>query len=491
MTGMNELRNVEVVSAAPEVIRVSVLGGRTQLDIALPADMPIAAFLPELARLIGSRDTRRDDDMSGRDERRTFWVLSRVEGGVDGDTALALDETLCGAGVANGEVLRISPQRALSPPTLHDDVVDAAARLNRASYAAWDATAAAKMAFAGLWLCTAAWVYFLVADAFTARRVLVVGGAVLTAVCLAAGAALAHRAVGRTDIATAAGWPVIAISSAVGWAVASRWGDYGLAGACVVLMALAAAYFLVVGTGHWAYIAASVVFGFGAVALLARALGGHAEVLAAVAATVAALGALAAPTLTAKLGRFPAPTIERAGKHKNGPLENPFSTVNGAEPGAAMPSAEQVWARVRSAALTRAGLLVGLAAVVVVGATMLLRIEPGWPAFVFALACAAVLALRSRSGSTVAERAALAVPATALLLIGCVLAQGGVGPLRLGGVGVLVAVALVAVLAGLAVSGGRRPGWVSTAAVYLEYASAAALMPLALWPLEAFDRLGL
>ncbi|MEX3648959.1 EsaB/YukD family protein [Mycolicibacterium porcinum] len=56
MTGVEELRPVHVVSAAPEAIRVSVVGGRTQLDVALPADVPVAAFLPELARLIKSRD---------------------------------------------------------------------------------------------------------------------------------------------------------------------------------------------------------------------------------------------------------------------------------------------------------------------------------------------------------------------------------------------------------------------------------------------------
>ncbi|HEX2284004.1 MAG TPA: EsaB/YukD family protein, partial [Mycobacterium sp.] len=168
------------MSAAPDVVRVSVLGGRTQLDVALPADVPVAAFLPELARLIGSRDTRRDDDVIDRDERRTFWVLGRI----DTDTVLGPDETLRSAGVKNGELLRISAQRALSPPTLYDDVVDAAARLNRAAYAAWDATSAGAMAFAGLWLCTAVWVYFLVADALSAHRGIVVAGAALTTVTM-------------------------------------------------------------------------------------------------------------------------------------------------------------------------------------------------------------------------------------------------------------------------------------------------------------------
>jgi type VII secretion integral membrane protein EccD len=475
VTGVSELRTVRVISAAPEAIRVSVLGGRTQLDVALPADVPVAAFLPELARLIGSRDDRRDDDAAARDERRTFWVLARADGG----DALAPDQTLRQAGVANGELLRISARRALSPPTLYDDVVDAAARLNRASYAAWDATSAGVMAFAGLWLCVAAWVYLLAAQPLSAHRGVVVAGALLTTVAMVCGAALANRVLGRSDVATAAALPVITLSAALGWVLTHGLGQYGLAAACVLLVVLSAACFRVIGTGHWAYIAAAVVFTFGAVAVLSGAAGAPTAVVAVTVATVAVLGTLAVTRLTLRR-RFPEPTERR---------EDPF-TAEGTDAGAEMPSAEEVWARVRSATLTRAGLFAGLAAVVVSGAAMLLWTLPNWPALVFALTCAAVLGLRSRRARTVPERAALAVPATVLALVACAHAQQGAGTMGAGGVGVLAAVAVVAALAGLAASGGRLPRWVPTAAAYLEYASVAALIPLALWPLGIYDRLG-
>ena len=70
-------------------------------------------------------------------------------------------------------------------------------------------------------------------------------------------------------------------------------------------------------------------------------------------------------------------------------------------------------------------------------------------------------------------------------------ADAGVQPVRLAGVGVLAVVAVVATLAGLVVAGGGLPRWLSTAAAYLEYAAVAALMPVALWPLGIYDRLGL
>jgi hypothetical protein len=108
-------------------------------------------------------------------------------------------------------------------------------------------------------------------------------------------------------------------------------------------------------------------------------------------------------------------------------------------------------------------------------------------AFSFALACAVVLALRSRSAPTWPERAALAVPAVALVLTACVLTQSGAAPLGLIGVGVLVVLAVLATLVGLIVDGGRS---MSTATAYLEYVAVAALVPLALWPLGIYDRLG-
>jgi type VII secretion integral membrane protein EccD len=486
VTSTAELRTVQIISAAPEAVRVSVLGGRTQLDVALPADVPVAAFLPELARLIGSRARRHDEDVVDRDERRTFWVLCRV----DGDTPLEPEETLRSAGIKNGELLRISAQRALSPPTLYDDVVDAAAQLNRASYAPWNATAAAVMAFVGLWLCTAAWAYFLAADALSAHRGIVIGGAALTTVTMVIGAALVHRTLGRTDIASAVAWPAVTLTAALGWVLTARFGEYGHAAVCVALLVIAALYYRVIGTGHWAYIAAAVVFAFGALALLGNGLGWRIEVLAAVAASTATLGCLAVTRLASKLGRFPT-FRHRPWAARKDRGDDPFAQSGGAGSGAAMPSAEAVWARARSATLARAGLLAGLGAVVVAAATAMLRTVSGWPALIFALICAAVLALRCRWTRTVPERAALVVAATVVVLIASGHARAGAEPLRLAGVGVLAVVAVAATLAGLAVAGGGLPRWLSTATAYLEYAAVAALIPAALWALGIYDRLGL
>lgn len=477
MTGVEELRELHVVSAAPEAIRVSVVGGRTQLDVALPADVPVAAFLPELARLIKSRDAERSDDLADRDERRTFWVLSRAGGA----GVLDPDRTLRETGVENGELLHLSARRALSPPTLYDDVVDAAARLNRASYAAWNATAAGTMAFAGLWLCSAVWVVLLLAPTLSAHRPVILGAAALMSVALVAGGALARRMLGRADIAAAVGPSVIAVGAAAGWVVAAPHGVVGLACACAVLLGLTAICHRVIGAGHWSYVAAAVVLGFGTVAFAVRALGVPVGVVATVVAVFSVFGCLAVPALTARLDQYPVASV---GASRG---DDPFAVSAAAvEPGTPMPSAEQVWARVHAAVLTRSGLLAGAATVTLLAATVLMRDETGWAAFAFALICASVLALHVRRASTWPERVALGVPALGLVLITCVQAQSGVWPLQLTGVVVLAVVAVGGVGCG-AVRDSRR---LRSAAVYLEYLAVAAVIPLALWPLGLYERLG-
>lgn len=477
MTGIEELRAVHVVSAAPETIRVSVVGGRTQLDVALPADVSVAAFLPELARLIKSRDEERSDDLTDRDERRTFWVLSRE--GQAGAGGLEPDRSLRQAGVKNGELLRLSARQALSPPALYDDVVDAAARLNRASYAAWDATAARMTAFAGLWLCSAVWVGLLLAPALAAHRTVIMVAAALMLVALVAGGALVRRVLGRADIAAAVGPSVITVGAAAVWVVAAPRGAVGLAVGCAILLGLTVFCYRLTSAGHWTYIAAAVLLSFGVAAFAARALGAPVTVVATLTAVIAVFGCLAVPVLTARLGRYPVPSV--ATSH----TEDPFATSAGQTPptGTPMPSAEQVWDRVHSAVLTRSGLLAGAATTALIGSAVLMRVDTGWAAFAFAVVCAAVPALLSRRAETWPERAALAVPGCALALVVCVQAQAGAWPLQLTGVCLLAALAV----GGVAAPYVRR---IRTVAPYLEYVAVAAVIPLALWPLGLYERLG-
>lgn len=491
MTGASELAHVQVVSAAPERIRVSVFGGRTQLDIGLPLDVPVSGFVPDLARLIRSRDASSDEDQATKDERRTFWVLSQYDTG----TEIRPDQTLRDAGVVNGQLLRLSAERALSPPVLYDDVVDAAARLNKATHAAWDSRAARWMAFAGTQLAAFALVFCLVRETVAPQHATIVGLAGAVVVALIGGAAVAHRSYRFDDVAAVLGWAAIPITAGMAWTALGSHGNYFAAAACVVVVGCNVLYYRLAGTGHWAYIASSVLAGFGGVGVLAHAVGLRVDAVCVAVAVLAALICLVIPRLTTRLDRFETPTVKSDVERDEYAFENPFeqTSTKGSpddDSGTAMPTAETVWAKVHAAALTRSALLAGLAGSVTAAVTVLLRdTVVGWSALTFALACAAVLGLRSRIPDTWVERIALAVPAVALLVITCAFAQDGPEPISVAAVGVLIAVAVAAALAGLtgAEGGSHR---VTTLLSYLEYLAVASLLPLALWVLGVYERLG-
>jgi type VII secretion integral membrane protein EccD len=494
VTGIRELSNTSARSAAPEHVRVSVLGGCTQLDVALPVDVAVASLVPELVKLVRSRDVAVSTDAPWAATRDTFWVLHRLEP----LTALQPNETLRAAGVVDGELLQLSDERTLSAPTLYDDVVDAAARLNKAAYAGWNGVAARWMSFVGLAVASLVWVYFLVNVTVGAQRMLVVGLAVVVAASMAGVATMAHRFYGRPDVGAAVGWSAIPIGAAVVWALVRGFGDYGVAAGCGLLVVLNAASCWAIGTGRWGYLASGVLFAASGLAMLGHALGVPAQTVGVVLAVAGAVACRTVSKLTGRLGRVE-PSTSRSGPD---PQMGMFETPSVSQPSAtdsatktassaAMPTAEEVWASVRAAAVTGSALYAGLAVSVLCGVAALLCAKPDgqWAAMVFAGVCAGALGVHARLPGSAAERVALAVPAVALVIVGCVGAQGGTAAMAWAGFGTLLAVAVVASVVGLRMAGGDGPHRWATTWAYLEYAAFAALIPVALWAAGLYVRL--
>ena len=496
MTGVRELVEVRVITAAPEHVRLSFLGGPTQLDVSLPLDAPIASLLPQLVQLVRSREKAADagDDATVKEAKRDFWVVERLDG-----TPLSPDATLRESGVANGELLRLNAERALAPPTLYDDVVDAAARLNRAAYVSWNPLAARWMAFAGAHLATAAWVYLLLVDAVRPARAVIIGVATVVAVTLVGVAALATRSYGRRDVGAALGWAAVPIFAAVAWALLSAYNGYVVAGGCAALVVVVAGCHRAIGTGHFAYLAAGLVFALSGIAFAVRAAGVDAAIVGVGLAVLAAVACLAVGPLTTRLAWFEATTVAvDVQRGEQALFENPFVTAEAQETETEaapppIPTAEEVWARVRSVTLTRAGLYAGLAASAALGAADLLEAQRplAWSGFAFAWVVAVTIGLSARRPATTEERLGMGVPALLLAGYVCASAQSGPAPMPL----VAFAVLLVGVVAFAVVAarGSERRTTARQRAVlaYLEYLAVAALLPLALWAIGAYGRLGI
>lgn len=496
MNDLDESNSLRVISAEPEQIRVSVFGGNTQLDIGLPLDLPVSSFIPDLTKLVRSRDAAPSDDSRGKEERRTFGVLSRFDTGVE----IRPDKTLREAGVVNGELLRLSSQRALSPPTLYDDVVDAAAQLNKAAYAEWDSRSARWMGLVGANLGAITLALLLIQPLSQVQRATMSGLGVIALVGLTTFAAVAHRSFALDDVAVALGAATIPISATLIGAPLTDFGDYGFAGACAALLLTNYVCYRAIGTGHWIFLASSLAAGLCGVAVLIHSIGVRTDIVCVVSAIVTILMCAAVPRFTVGIDHFEAPTaaVDAERSDDEWALENPFPTetpqvADTTNSGTNMPTAEQVWARVHQAALTRSALLLGFAGTAVAAATVLLR-DSGvvaWQVFTFALTCAVALGLRSRNPRTSAERIALALPATALVVITCAISQRGIFPMPLAAVGVLLAVAVGAVVLGLTAR--QTPTLTSRRMAvleYLDYLTVGALIPVGLWALGVYEHLG-
>lgn len=490
-TGVDELTEVRTVSPVPEHLRVSVFGPRQQIDITLPADARVADVLPYLTRLIARHESAGVDAATTADEPTARSLLRRAA--PDG-VVLPAAETLREAGVRQGDMLYLDSERTLVPPTLHDDVVDAAAQLNRAAYAAWGRQSAAAMTCLALYACVGVLVWMSSVDRFQSVRPVIVGIDVVAVLALLTAATVSQRMHGAQRVAAACSWAAVLLIGAALWSGFAGWAGWGPVVACTTLPLIAYGCYRLVGTGRWGLLAGSVFAALTAVVVTARAVTTLPQTVLGV---LTSLGALAlcglVPRLTTGTGR-----ARRTGKPYDTKVpdafDDPFRSDDGATrvtPVDTLPSAEEVVARGQRAAEIRAGLYAGAGATVILGAAMTLGAATGprWPALVFVTLCAVVLALRVRSASSAAERSGVLAAAAVTALSATVSATTGSPAFAVTGLAALAA--MVAAGAGVGVF---ADSWhavrvrLKAALDALDYLCVAALIPAALAVVDGYAR---
>ena len=106
--------------------RVSVVGGDTQIDLGLPADIPVGALVPDLVALVESRAPERSELEPEPEDRTWHWSLATI-GNAPIDPAISLTA----AGIRDGDLVILQRAESAQPPALFDDVIDAVATLRR------------------------------------------------------------------------------------------------------------------------------------------------------------------------------------------------------------------------------------------------------------------------------------------------------------------------------------------------------------------------
>lgn len=433
----------DAVSPVPDLVRVAVAGQRRQIELSLPLDVPAALLVPEVVRLFDDSEDRPKD---------VVWVLVGAESGAP----LEPGGTLRDAGITQDDVLYLRGRPTFAAPTLYDDVVDAAARLNQSGHAGWDPAGARRIAYLGIGLATAAWVYLVLVDASSPRRAALLGLTAFATVTLLVVAAIFARSGGAPQVGAALGLACLPVAAAGCWAGLSPYGNLALAGGALAVVLLCVAGYCLVGAGVAGFTAGGVLSACGAIALASQwagFTGSEAAVGLAVGATIATA---AIPRLTTRLD-YP-------------------------RPAALPPGDENLGQRAARARALRGGLSAGLALSAYVGGAAQVWAEPtpSWPTLTFGLVCAAALGLPRWAARASVVRAATGLPAVALIVAVAFAAVRGDAPMSAAGASALLVGAIV-----LAAVGARpHPRWRALLSLG-SYLAFALVVPSAVWAIRA------
>ncbi|MGK8553647.1 type VII secretion integral membrane protein EccD [Nocardia gipuzkoensis] len=485
---MTESSTSGLGAADPELCRVSVIGGNTQLDLGLPATIPIAAFITDIVELIESRTPDLTEHDEGAPLRTEHWTLARI-----GRDPIPPNQTLTDAEVFDGELLVLRSVTAKESPALFDDVIDAVSRLTAESFHSWSPVAARWMG-----LITA------LAGVLAAIGVLAVAktdGASIAIGFLPAGAGLAAvtaavigvRKYQATLAATLLSLYAIALFfAAAAFFVPNTLGSPHLLLASVTALVVAVVAYSVTGVGALLCAAALTAAMFTGFAALVRMVWEVGTPKIASGVLVAALIMITlAPRLAVAAARLPVPPVPTAGGAIDPADHEPRPTIEdiGAIGATALPSAAGLELRAKAANQYQSGILLGSTLAATVGAV--LAADPlgaaRWQGIALAVVVGLILSLRGRAFADLVQAGTLiAGGATTLVAVGVAVAVGHPSwlvPIA----GILLAVATAMVGFGVIAPHTEMSPVTRRAGEIFEYLLIVTVVPLVLWIMDLYS----
>ncbi|WP_433205040.1 type VII secretion integral membrane protein EccD [Nocardia sp. CA-107356] len=476
-------------TAENELCRVSVIGGNTQLDVGLPATLPIAAFIGDLVALIASRSRNLSEREDGGAPLRTQrWTLARI-----GRDAIASNQTLTDAEVFDGDLLVLRAIGAKESPALFDDVIDAVARLTKEEFRDWSAAAAQ---WTGLIAAVIA-VFAVLALAGVSRsyRDGLSAPFVLTGAAVAAMVAAMITARKYSVDRAATGLTLCGLLLVFGGAALFVPGPLGAPHALlgsVAMLVVAVAGYRLTGTGPDITAAIATLAVFAGASAAVKMIWDPAMPRIAAGVVVAAIPLISwIPRLAALMARLPVPPVPTAGGAIDPTDHEPRPTIEGigAIGATVLPSAAGLGQRARFANQFQTGLLAGIAAAAAIGAVGAAAplSSVRWPGIALAVVVALILCLRGRAFADLIQAGTL-IAGGCLTFIALVVLLGlGDSDLQ------LIAVGLLLIFVTGAVGFGVIGPYVEVTPVtrrmneIFEYALILSLIPLVLWIMEVYS----
>lgn len=458
---------------APDLARVTILAKHTQVDMAIPVDVPVALIIPSVVDMVAQHNRANDFDQDGEHFEPHEWVLARI-----GQPPFSNSLSLAEQGVRDGELLMLESAEHIAPAPLFDDIMYNVAIADADHFRGWtprtarltgSALAVAVM-LAGCFGLLAApdavpgWVTGTVATFVT--LLLVTAAMVLARMYHDNASALV---LGGCALPTAFCAGMLFVPDHYGWANV-------LLGA-VLTGATAVLAWRVSGVGLGLFIGATTLAVCAVPAALvglltevpARAIGGGA-------AALGLAGLSLAPRISMLLAKLPLPPVPAPGT----PID---PTEDDPDDHRALPTLEALRTKSERAREYLAGLVAATTLVAVTGAVT--ATDPTshgiyWPGIALALVCAVVLMFRSRTYAGAEQAVVLITGGTAivlLILVGAALTQRQ--PLTV--FGVALALFAATLVLGIIVPRQQATPPMRRAVELLEYAFVAAVVPLAFW----------
>ncbi|MEU5023879.1 type VII secretion integral membrane protein EccD [Streptomyces milbemycinicus] len=190
-------------SATAGLCRVTVHAPAKSIDLAVPADVPVADLLPTLVSYAG-------DDLAEKGLEHGGWILQRL-----GGQPLEEDRSLESIGLRDGETLYLRPRTDSLPEVVLDDLVDGIATTMQDRPFGWAPKISRRTLLSLLMLTLAAGLAALAVPGSSGElRALAAAAA---GMLLLGGAGSASRAVGDAEAGAALGFAAVPYFGLAGW----------------------------------------------------------------------------------------------------------------------------------------------------------------------------------------------------------------------------------------------------------------------------------
>ncbi len=467
-----------------------MIGGNTQLDLGLPATVPIAAFITDVVELIESRNPDLTEHEDGAPLQTQHWTLARI-----GRDPIPANQSLTEAEVFDGELLVLRSVTAKESPALFDDVIDAVSKLTSTSFRHWSPVSARWLGLLVGLVAVLAGMYLLAVAKHDGA------GSVVGFIALGAGLIFGGAAVlvGRRYQAEAT-LPVIMLSlyalllifAGTALFVPNDFGSPHAMFACVATLFAAAVLYSTARAGATMFATVITLALFGGVAAMVRMVWDPA--LSKIAAGVL-VGALIVITLVPRLAvaaaRLPVPPVPTAGAAIDPADHEPRPTIEdiGAIGATALPSAAGLEHRARAANEYQSGMILGCTIAAVIG--VVLAADPlgaaRWQGITLGVVVSLILCLRGRAFADLVQACTLiAGGATALMVLGIGAALGNsdwIVPLAW----MLLVIAAAAVVFGVVGPKTEMSPPMRRTGEIFEYILICTIIPLVLWIMDVYS----